>query len=55
MTDYTPDREQTKDIERLAVGATLHWSGWGSPVGLSVLLVAIGIFLVCLHGAGILH
>jgi hypothetical protein len=41
--------------DRIAVQAALSWSGWGSPVGLSVLLVSLGLFLVCLHWAGILR
>lgn len=44
------DREKDATLARLAMG----WSGWGSPVGLSVFLVAIGVFLVCLAEAGIL-
>ena len=62
-TDPKPDRmsspirdlEQHNRIEYSAVVASLGWSGWGSPVGLGALLVAVGIFLVCLHVAGILH
>ena len=34
------------------VKAALSWSGWGSPIGLGFLLVAVGVFLVCLHLAG---
>ena len=41
--------------ERIAVKAALNWSGWGSPVGMSILLVSVGVFLVCLHLAGILR
>jgi hypothetical protein len=48
----TNDAHQ-QSIERTAVHAALRWSGWGSPVGLSVLLVAVGVFLVCLHWAGL--
>jgi hypothetical protein len=50
----TQNEEQDR-IAYTAVEASMAWSGWGSPVGLSILLVAIGIFLVCLHMAGILH
>lgn len=44
------DRDKDAKLASLAMG----WSGWGSPVGLSVFLVAIGVFLVCLAEAGIL-
>ena len=47
--------EQQHLIEHTAVAAALDWSGWGSPVGLSILISAVGFFLVCLHWAGILH
>jgi hypothetical protein len=41
--------------DQIAVKAALSWSGWGSPVGLSILVVSVGLFLVCMHWAGILH
>src|SRR5258708_32796571 len=41
--------------EQIAVKAALGWSGWGSPVGLGILVVCVGLFLGCLHSAGILH
>jgi hypothetical protein len=44
--------EQQQRIERTAVKAALSWSGWGSPIGLGFLLVSVGVFLVCLHLAG---
>jgi hypothetical protein len=47
--------EQQQRIEYTAVSASLGWSGWGSPVGLAILVVAAGFFLVCLHWAGIVH
>jgi hypothetical protein len=31
------------------------WFSWGSPVGLGLFLVEIGVFLWLLHLAGILH
>ncbi|HUJ57688.1 MAG TPA: hypothetical protein VLX92_04335 [Kofleriaceae bacterium] len=55
MATHPFDPEQHKLLERTAVTATLTWSGWGSPVGLSILLVATGLFLVCLHLAGLVH
>jgi hypothetical protein len=33
----------------------LTWYGWGSPVGLSIFLVSIGIVLVLIHQAGLLR
>ena len=33
---------------------SLAWYGWGSPVGLSILLVSIGILCVCLRQAQLL-
>ena len=44
--------EQQQRIERTAVKSVLGWSGWGSPIGIGFLLIAVGIFLVCLHLAG---
>lgn len=52
-THEIAETAQQERIERAAVRATLSWSGWGSPVGLALLLVSIGVFLVCLHQAGI--
>ena len=34
---------------------TLTWSGWGSPVGLSIFIVAVGAFLFLIHQAGIIR
>jgi len=33
---------------------SMRWYGWGSPVGLSVALVGVGIFLWMLHLANII-
>jgi hypothetical protein len=33
----------------------LTWSGWGSPVGLGIFIVAIGVFLLLIHHAGIIR
>jgi hypothetical protein len=33
----------------------LTWYGWGSPVGISLFLISIGVFLVLLHHAGLLR
>ena len=32
----------------------MSWYGWGSPIGLGLLIVAVGVFLVLLHHAGVL-
>jgi len=32
----------------------MSWYGWGSPIGISVFLVAVGAFLLLIHFAGIL-
>lgn len=47
--------EQQHRIEHTAVAASLGWSGWGSPVGLGILLTSVGLFILCLHWAGIVH
>ena len=47
--------EQQQRIEHTAVAASLGWSGWGSPVGLGILLSAVGFFTLCLHWAGVIH
>ncbi len=33
----------------------MAWYGWGSPVGLSIFLVSIGLVLVLIHQAGLLR
>jgi hypothetical protein len=33
----------------------MTWYGWGSPVGIGLLIVSIGVFLVLLHYAGIVR
>ena len=30
------------------------WFSWGSPVGMGIFLISIGIFLVLLHYAGLI-
>jgi hypothetical protein len=49
------EHKQQKRIEHTAVKSALAWSGWGSPVGLSVFVASIGFLLLCLHTAGIVH
>jgi len=55
MPNLTAQTEQQHRIEHTAVAASLGWSGWGSPVGLGILLTAVGFFVLCLHWAGVIH
>ncbi len=55
MQHPNADIDQQRRIEYTAVAASLDWSGWGSPVGLSILISAVGFFLLCLHWAGIVR
>jgi hypothetical protein len=32
----------------------MTWYGWGSPVGVGLLIISIGAFLVLIHHAGVL-
>ncbi|HUB08813.1 MAG TPA: hypothetical protein VMB50_17530 [Myxococcales bacterium] len=50
-----PNEGKLDEAGRIAVRAALHWSGWGSPVGLGLFLVSLGLLAVCLHLAGVLH
>lgn len=47
--------DQASEIEQRCAEEAMAWYGWGSPVGLGIMLLCIGGFLVCLHDAGILH
>jgi hypothetical protein len=33
---------------------SMTWYGWGSPVGLSIAILSVGAFLLCLKYAGLL-
>ena len=55
VSNPLPDTDQRHRIEYTAVAASLGWSGWGSPVGLGILLISTGFFLLCLHWAGVVH
>jgi len=33
----------------------LTWYGWGSPVGISIFLVSLGIVVLLVHEAGLLR
>jgi hypothetical protein len=48
--------QDRRELEGMKFGlAAMSWAGWGSPVGVGILLAASGFFLVCLHWANILH
>jgi hypothetical protein len=49
-TDPPSDAETWKYAEK-----ALNWYGWGSPVGISIFLVSLGIVLVLIHQAGLLR
>lgn len=34
---------------------SMKWFGWGSPIGLGAFFMAIGVFVVLLHMAGLWH
>ena len=44
-----PDR--CDPLARPAMEAALAWHGWGSPVGISILLVALGVTAVLVRYA----
>ena len=47
--------QQTAAEEWKYAEKALTWSGWGSPVGLSIFILAIGAFLLLIHHAGIIR
>jgi hypothetical protein len=34
---------------------SLTWYGWGSPVGLGLFIISIGVFILLLHEAGVVR
>ena len=48
MSLVTTDRES---FDRHAAEAAMAWHGWGSPVGLAIALVGIGIAAVLIRFA----
>ena len=48
-TSSSPDRYDP--LARPAMEAALAWHGWGSPVGISILLVALGVAAVLVRYA----
>jgi hypothetical protein len=45
--------EQPSELEQRCAEEAMAWYGWGSPVGLGIMLLCIGGFIVCLHDAGL--
>jgi hypothetical protein len=48
-SQQTHDADDWKYAEK-----AMTWYGWGSPVGLGLLIVSLGVFLVLIHHAGVL-
>lgn len=53
LMDEQKERQEY-EMGKSAMKHALSWHGWGSPVGLGLFLVAIGIFLVLLSYAGLI-
>jgi hypothetical protein len=49
-TNQRNEAEEWKYVEK-----ALTWSGWGSPVGLSIFIISVGAFLLLIHYAGIIR
>lgn len=47
--------DRASELEQRCAEEAMAWYGWGSPVGLGIMLLCIGGFLVCLHDAGLLR
>lgn len=45
--------EPPSELEQRCAEEAMAWYGWGSPVGLGIMLLCIGGFIVCLHDAGL--
>ncbi|MEP4037471.1 hypothetical protein [Pseudophaeobacter sp.] len=43
------------ELQRKSVEIQQQWHGWGSPVGVSVLIVAVGVFIALGAWAGSLY
>jgi hypothetical protein len=46
------DRDKEMEAWKYAEKA-MTWYGWGSPIGLGIFIIAIGVFIVLLHAAGL--
>jgi hypothetical protein len=51
MTEEAHNNEEAWKYAQKA----MSWYGWGSPVGLSLLIVAIGASVALLHVAGVIR
>jgi hypothetical protein len=49
-----PDWENWENWDKLPWKAWGSWFSWGSPVGLVLFIIGIGVFLVLLRQAGLL-
>ena len=62
--DNEMDKKSKEELERDWVDwsaknfpwrAYMSWFSWGSPVGLGIFVICIGVLLLLLHLAGLLH
>lgn len=54
------EQEKEKDeigayAARLGIKSSLAWYGWGTPIGLGLFFVEIGVFIWLLHLAGLVR
>jgi hypothetical protein len=48
--------EQKSDLESWKYAEkSMTWYGWGSPVGLGLFIISVGVFILLLHYAGIVR
>jgi hypothetical protein len=48
--------EQKSDLESWKYAEkSMTWYGWGSPAGLGLFIISIGVFILLLHYAGIVR
>jgi hypothetical protein len=48
--------EKKSDLESWKYAEkSMTWYGWGSPVGLGLFIISIGVFILLLHYAGIVR
>jgi hypothetical protein len=53
-TTMSTEQETARDTWKYAE-KSLTWYGWGSPVGLGLFVMSIGVFILLLHEAGIVR
>ena len=51
LSTSSPASDRHDPLARPAMEAALAWHGWGSPVGISILLVALGVAAVLVRYA----